>query len=260
MQAAPIDFYYSKAIVRGVPNTFDRCIKPHGDDEPIDLDLAREQHAQYCAALEALGLELIRLDPEDQYPDCCFVEDTAVAARDWAVVCHMGAASRRGEEMAVAEALSDRRLFRLEPPATLDGGDVILDGNTFYVGMTDRSNEAAQRWLWTVLSAEGVDVVPVAVSGVLHLKSACTRVAPGLFLLSETLDAAEAFADNDKLVVPCEELYAANCLSVNGTVIVSAGFPRVKELIESRGFPTRALAMTEFRKAGGSLTCLSVLL
>jgi len=262
MQTTPIDFHYSKAIVRGVPSTFDRCIKPHGDDESIDVDLAREQHAQYCAALETLGLELIRLDPDDKYPDSCFVEDTVVAARDWAVVCHMGAASRRGEEKTVAESLAGRRLFRLEPPATLDGGDVILDGNTFYVGMTARSNEAAVGWLRTVLSSEGVDVlpVPVPVSGILHLKSGCTRVAAGLFLVSEALGAAESLADKEKLIVPRDELYAANCLSVNGTVVVADGFPRVRELIEARGYPTRSLAMTEFRKAGGSLTCLSVLL
>ena len=78
--------------------------------------------------------------------------------------------------------------------------------------------------------------------------------------MSEALDAADTFADKEKLVVPRDELYAANCLSVNGTVVVSSGFPRVRELIESQGYPTRSLAMTEFRKAGGSLTCLSVLL
>jgi dimethylargininase len=259
MAAAPIDVRYKRAIVRGVPDSFDDCIKPHGGG-PIDINLAREQHAHYCTTLETLGLELIRLDPDDRFPDSCFVEDTAVAGRGWAVVCHMGASSRRGEEAAVGALLSGLRLHRLEPPATLDGGDVIFDDDKLYVGVTGRTNDAAVRWLRNVLSAEGVEVVPVPVSGVLHLKSDCTRVAPGLFLMSDSLEGAEPFARHDKLVVPQEESYAANCLSANGTVIVSEGFPRTRELIESRGFPTRTLAMTEFRKAGGSLTCLSLLL
>jgi N-dimethylarginine dimethylaminohydrolase len=42
--------------------------------------------------------------------------------------------------------------------------------------------------------------------------------------------------------------------------VVSDGFPRTRVLVESRGFPTEALDMSEFRKCGGSLTCLSILL
>ena len=259
----PSDKRYKRAIVRGVPDTFDRCIKPHGKNDPINLELAREQHASYCAALEGLGLELILLDAEDRFPDCCFVEDTAVVTGDTAVVCEMGAASRRGEEAAVAEALSDlrlRRVHRLEPPATMDGGDAIYDGDKLFVGLSDRTNRAAVRQLENVLATEGIGVVAVPVTGVLHLKSACTSVAPGVFLVAEHFTRVEALAARESLIVPSDESYAANCLSVNGTVVVSDGFPRTKELIESRGIPTETLAMTEFRKAGGSLTCLSVLL
>lgn len=252
------DSHYTKAIVRGVPDTFDRCIKPHGG-EAIDVGLARVQHESYCGILESLGLELIRLKPDERYPDCCFVEDTVVVGGEWAVLCHMGAASRRGEEEAVGRLLTDLRLHRLEPPATLDGGDVILDGGRLFVGMSGRSNDAAARRLRELLSDEGVEVVPVPVAGALHLKSACTRVAPGLLLASETIADARPFSACERLVVPRDEQYAANCLSVNGTVIVSEGFPGTKAIIESRGYPTRTLAMTEFRKAGGSLTCLSVL-
>jgi dimethylargininase len=259
----PSDKRYKRAIVRGVPDTFDRCIKPHGENEPINLELAREQHASYCAALEGLGLELMRLDAEDRFPDCCFVEDTVVVTGDTAVVCEMGAASRRGEEAAVADALSTlrlHRLHRLEPPATMDGGDAIYDGDRLFVGLSDRTNRATVLQCESVLATEGIVVVAVPVTGFLHLKSACTRVAPGVFLVSEHFAGAEALDTVESLIVPSEESYAANCLSVNGTVLVSDGFPRTKELIESRGIPTETLAMTEFRKAGGSLTCLSVLL
>jgi dimethylargininase len=253
------DNHYTKAIVRGVPGTFDRCIKPRGG-EAIDVGLARRQHAQYCRTLESLGLELTRLEPDDRYPDCCFVEDTVVVGGEWAVLCRMGAAGRRGEEEAVGRLLGEMRLHRLEPPATLDGGDVILDGDRLFVGMSGRSNDHAPRRLRALLAPEGVDVVPVPVDGVLHLKSACTPLAPGLLLASESIAGAKPFAALDKLLVPRDEWYAANCLSVNGTVLVSEGFPATKALVESRGFPTRTLSMTEFRKAGGSLTCLSVLM
>lgn len=254
------DVYHERAIVRGVPDTFDRCIKPRGEDRPIDVERARGQHERYCSTLASLGLELIRLDADNRCPDCCFVEDTVVAGTGWVVVCRMGAQSRRGEEADVADALSEGRLYRMEAPATMDGGDVIADGDTLYVGLSGRTNEAAVRWLRSVLAAEGVDVVPVTVHGALHLKSACTPVAPGVFLVWDSLAGEEAFAGSDKLIVPVEERYAANCLSVGGTIVVSDGYPRTRELIESRGYRTRPIPMSEFCKAGGSLTCLSVLL
>ena len=253
----------TRAIVRGVPDTFDRCIKPHGVNDSIDIGLAREQHAAYCAVLEELGLELIRLDADDRYPDCCFVEDTVVVAGETAVVCEMGAQSRRGEEAAVANALSRgrlRRLHRLRPPATMDGGDAIYDGGRLIVGLSERTNREAVRQCEGALADLGIEVVSVPVTGFLHLKSACTPVAPGVYLVAESFAGINAIAPSETLAVPGEETYAANCLSVNGAVVVSDGFPLTREMIQSRGFTTRTLSMTEFRKAGGSLTCLSVLL
>jgi len=254
---------FTRAIVRGVPQTFDRCIRPHGETDAIDVGLAREQHADYCATLEKLGVELSVLDADDRYPDCCFVEDTAVVVGDVAFVCEMGADTRRGEQDVVVGELernAGRTTVRLEAPATMDGGDVILSGDKLFVGLTARTNESAVRQLEKTLRPRGVDVVGVPVSGVLHLKSACTPVAPGAFLISEPFAGAEAFAGYERLVVPRDEAYAANCLAVNGTVVLSDGFPRAREIVESRGIPTEALVMSEFRKGGGSLTCLSILL
>jgi len=257
MSEAPAD----TAIVRGVAATFDSSIRPEGDDRPIDVGLAADQHAAYCAVLESLGLRLVRLEADDRYPDCCFVEDTAVVVGETAVTSEMGAPSRRGEEKAIAAALgtiSTHRVIRLEPPATMDGGDVISTGDQLFVGLTARTNEHAVRQLEGLLGPSGVDVVGVPVTDVLHLKSACTRIGPETFLVSERFAATGAFAEYERLIVPDEESYAANCLSVGGSVIVSEGFPRTKTLIESTGIETVTLDMSEFRKAGGSLTCLSI--
>jgi dimethylargininase len=248
-----------RAVVRGVPDTYPSCIRPPGETSPIDVTLARRQHERYCSVLEALGMELTRLEADNRYPDCCFVEDTAVVAGGTAVICHMGAPGRRGEEAAVAGALSALPLYRLAPPATLDGGDVISDGRRMFVGLTERTNLAAARSLEKLLGPMAIDVVAVPVAGFLHLKSACTLLAPGLLLVSGTMADAAPFAGYERLVVPEEESYAANCLSVGGVAIVSEGFPRTRELIESCGIPTETVATTEFRKGGGSLTCLSVL-
>ena len=207
-----------------------------------------------------LGFDLVRLEADDRYPDCCFVEDTAIVIDSLAVFCEMGAPSRRGEQPAVAAALEGYEIVRLISPATMDGGDVLRDGNTLFVGLTERTNEAAVAQLGELFSPLSVDVKPVRVSDVLHLKSACTRLGPGLFLISESLAAAGEFSLYDLVVVPDGESYATNCLAAGESVIISDGFPETKALIEARGMSVISLDMSEFRKGGGSLTCLSILL
>lgn len=249
------------AVVRRLPATFDECIKPPEPAPPIDLALAREQHRAYCDALRSLGLELVVIDADDRYPDCVFVEDTAVAAGATALLTRFGVASRRGEETAVGRVLARfKRLARVAAPATLEGGDVMRIDTTLYVGVTPRTNRVGVRELRRAVSGEGFTVVPVPVTGVLHLKSAVTclgndtvLMAPGFF--DESLIAAGRI-----IVVPPEERYAANCLAVNGTVLLSDGYDATRELVENAGFATRTLSTSEFKKAGGSLTCLSILL
>lgn len=248
-----------RAVVRGVASTYDRCIRPESSWEPIDVGLARKQHAAYTAALAALGFDLVRLDADDRFPDCCFVEDTAIVAGSLAVFCEMGAPSRRGEQGAVMEALSDLEQIRLEGPATLDGGDVIRDGDTLFVGLTERTNRAALDALGAALAPRGKSVRPVAVSGALHLKSLCTRLAPGLFVITESFARTGAFSQYERVVIPDGESYAANCLASGGRAVVSDGYPETRRRIESAGIETIPVEMSEFRKGDGSLTCLSIL-
>jgi len=62
-----------------------------------------------------------------------------------------------------------------------------------------------------------------------------------------------------KIAVPKGDRYAANCLVVNGTVLTSKGYPRIKKLIEHGGLPVEELDMSEFKKGDGALICLSII-
>jgi dimethylargininase len=61
------------------------------------------------------------------------------------------------------------------------------------------------------------------------------------------------------VVVPRGDEYAADCLAVNGTVLVAKGHSKTQKLIEEAGFSTKELDVSEFRKGDGALTCLSIL-
>jgi dimethylargininase len=251
---------YRHAIVRSVCDRFVDCIRPAGSTDTIDVDLARAQHAAYLDVLRGHGLDIVRVGADERYPDCCFVEDTAVVVGPLAVVCNMAAPTRRGEEAAVERELTRARPVRhVGWPATVDGGDVVCMGRRVLVGLGERTNAEAVLQLRALLG-ERYTVSPVEVSGVLHLKSACTPLDDRTLLVDPTRVDTHALAGFDLVEVPPEEGYAANCLALGGRVVVSSGYPGTRERVAAYGVEVVELDMSEFRKAGGSLTCLSILM
>lgn len=246
------------AIVRGVPETYDRCVRPAELDHAICIHTARRQHDGYCRALEGLGLELIRLEADDSFPDCCFVEDPAIVVGDNAIIACMGAESRRGEEAEMSRALAEhKKILHIQPPATLEGGDVLRIDHTLYVGLSRRTNRAAVEQLQQLLAGSAFEVVPVPVRNALHLKTACTYLGRGFVIVASECIDASVFAGYTIIPAPSDEAYSANCLSVNGKVIIPARHPKSKRVIQEQGFEMVEVEMSEFQKGDGGLTCLS---
>lgn len=246
------------AIVRPVPDSYDCCIRT--SSEKIDVALARRQHAEYCRALQKLGLNLIWIRGDNALPDSCFVEDTAVVFGEKAVICNMQVKSRVNEVAEVAKALGElKEIYRIKPPATIDGGDVLVVGDRVFVGLSARTNLHAVSQLKKILENSRMNVVPVKVRKVLHLKSACTYLGNGVVTVSRGCFDTTVLQHLEKIMVPRGEEYAADCLAVNGTVLIAKGHPETRKLVEKEGFRVEELEMSEFRKGNGALTCLSII-
>ncbi len=247
------------AIVRPVPDSYDRCIRT--SKERIDVALAKRQHAEYCETLQKLGLKLIWAKGDNALPDSCFVEDTAVVLGEKAVICNIKVKSRAKEVVEVAKTLEKlKKTYYVKPPATIDGGDVLKIDDRIFVGLTARTNMYAVNQLKEILQNDGSEVVPVKIRNVLHLKSACTYLGDNYVVFSEGCFDPDVLHGVSKLMVARGEEYAADCLAVNGTVLTAIGYPRTKKLIENEGFNVKELDVSEFRKGDGAVTCLSILL
>jgi dimethylargininase len=247
------------ALTREVSARLARCELTHLSRETIDLDRARAQHAAYEDALRSIGCDVRRLRPEPEMPDAVFVEDAAVVLDEIAVVTRPGAASRRGEVPSVAEALTPYRgLVRVEPPATLDGGDVLVVGRSVFVGLSARTNEEGARQLAAAVGPRGYTVRSLSVRSCLHLKTAVTRVGPRAVLLNGDWVDAEAFAAFETIEVHRDEPWAANALEVGGAVVHPAAFPRTGDRLRQRGLDVRAVDVSELAKAEGGVTCCSL--
>lgn len=218
-----------------------------------------EQHAAYCDALTALGLDVVRIPADPALPDSVFVEDAAVVVDEVAVLASMGAPSRRDERTAVAEALArDREVVRIELPARLDGGDVLVVGRRVFVGRSERTDDGGARALASALAPFDYEVTPVAVTGCLHLKSAVTALdSKTLLVNAEWVDLAP-LSGYARVDVDPAEPGAANVLAVAGRVLAHEGFPLTRARLLARGYDVRPVDVSEFLKAEAGVTCKSI--
>jgi dimethylargininase len=247
------------ALTRDVSSSLARCELTHLPRETIDVDRARTQHRAYEDVLRSVGCDVRRLQPRPEMPDAVFVEDAAVVFDELAVVTRPGAPSRRDEVESVAETLASYRALRtIEPPGTLDGGDVLVIGRSVFVGRSTRTNEEGVRQLAHAVAPHGYAVRSVTVTSCLHLKSAVTRVASDTVLLNGDWVDAQAFAAFDRIEVDADEPWAANALEIGGAVVYAADFPRTRDRLLRRGLDVREVDVTELAKAEGGVTCCSL--
>src|SRR6185503_2318061 len=252
------------AFTRSVSPEITRCELTHLARTPIDYARAVAEHDEYEDLLRRLGCRVERLPDAPELPDSVFVEDTAVVFDDVAVIARPGAASRQPEVDAMAAALGPyRRLEFIEPPGTLDGGDVLVTPGRVFVGLSGRTNEDGVRQLASHIAPFGFEVIGVPVAGCLHLKSAVTVLGlppkggsyealppkggsygenlwlpPSggrtLLLINPAWVDSAHFTGFDLIEIDPAEPAAANVLLVDGTVIGAAEFPQTRRRIEAK--------------------------
>jgi dimethylargininase len=221
--------------------------------------LIKKQHDAYVEALGKLGLEVMILDSQSDYPDAYFVEDTAVVTPEIAVITIPGAISRQGEQTSIEPVLSRfRKIEKIQAPGTVDGGDVLMAGDRFFIGVSERTNTEGARQLGTILESYGYvwDTVPIGEG--LHLKSSINYVGNNTLLLTAPFKNLSYFDSYDKIILEETDVYAANTLWVNDSLIMPKGFPAAKEKLSRVGMPIIQLDVSEVAKMDGGLTCLSL--
>ena len=225
----------------------------------VDYEAALAQHAGYRDALRHCGAEVVALEVNREMPDGVFVEDTAIVLDEVAVMMSMGAPSRRGEPAGIEPALrAHRPIARVRLPATIDGGDVVRAGRALYVGLSTRTNAAAVHALREIVGPYGYRVSGIAVTGCLHLKSACSALPDGRFLVNREWFDAERLPAGKLVDVPTSESWAGDVLAIGDRIIVSDAFPETARLLVDEGFATIPVSVSEFAKVEGGVTCLSL--
>ena len=257
---------FTRAIVRAPSLSFAAGLSSGLEGAP-DVGRALEQHAAYVQALRDCGLAVTSLEPQCEYPDSTFVEDTAIVTGRGAVLTRPGAPSRQGEVPSMAQCLRDffAELPNIAPPGSMDGGDICEADGHFLIGVSARTNADGARQLAQHLARWGYASSTLDIRSnpsLLHLKSGIAYVGEGVWVADRSIEAAlrleRGIEIRDLIVVPAAEAYAANCVRVNGAVLAPAGYPLMSGALERSGHRVISLDVSEFRKMDGGLSCLSL--
>ncbi len=248
------------AITREISPRFNECEITHIERTPINLEVARVQHRGYVDALNKLGCNVLELPAEADLPDSVFVEDAAIVLDELAVITRPGAESRQPETESVARALQPyRKLAFIQPPGTLDGGDVLRVGKALYVGLSGRSNQAGIDQLRSFLQPYGYSVQGVELHDCLHLKTAVTQVAEDTLLINPAWVDVRLFGEMKLIEVHPQEAFAANTVWIGDAVIHPAAFPLTRQRLEAVGIKVYVVDASELAKAEGGVTCCSLI-
>jgi dimethylargininase len=250
---------FTKAIVRKPCKNISNALTTANLGSP-DCSLAIHQHQEYIQDLKRCGLDVTILSADENYPDSVFVEDTALLTPQCAIIANLGAASRKGEIVEMSEVLNRfyLNIEKIEDPGTLDAGDVMMVDKHFYIGLSERTNEEGANQLIAILNRYEMTGSTITLENVLHLKSGVSYLEENNLLATGEFLYESEFQKFNIIEIDKDESYAANCVWINDKVLVPKGFSKTKRKIEELEYKTIEVDVSEFQKADGGLSCLSL--
>jgi len=252
---------FKNVIVRVPSKSISEGITSANEGKPI-YEKALVQHENYVSALTKAGVNVTVLEPKDEFPDSCFVEDVALCTSKCAIITRPGAPSRQKEASLpdMLEALKGfyKNIEYIKAPGTVEAGDIMMVGNHFYIGLSARTNVEGATQMINILEKYGLSGQMVELKEVLHLKTGLSYIENNNLLVAGEFQQSEEFAKFNKINIDVDEAYGANCIWVNDYVIVPKGYPKVQKKIEDLGYKVLVVDTSEFRKIDGGLSCLSL--
>lgn len=233
--------------------------------ENIDTELAINQHKQLVKTLQENGVEVLLLSPLEKFPEQVFTRDVGFTLGNQVFVAHMAHDVRKGEEQPLIDLLVKEKITYTDlMEDKIEGGDVIIDRNTVYIGVSNRTNETAIAHLQSLLPSFEVITVPFT-DKYLHLDCVFNIISSNEALIFP----GEIHEDKLKLLTSRFDLIAVSEdeQATLGTNVLSIGNKRVLSLpinkgvnkqLQDRGYHVIEVDITEIIKSGGAFRCCTL--
>lgn len=235
------------------------------EDEGIHIKTALEQHREFVRTLEANGVEVILLPYHKKYPEQVFTRDIGFTLGQTIFVAKMAHDVRIGEEDVLKQWLEDEEMsyYNLSEDR-IEGGDVVIDGQTIYVGLSNRTHQEAVEHLQGLLNQFDVKAIPFKAK-YLHLDCVFNVVSPEVALIYKpalTEEDIALFSSRYELIEVSEDeqfTLGTNVLNIGNKKILSLPVNKqVNQQLQNRGFEVIEVDITEIIKSGGSFRCCTL--
>jgi N-dimethylarginine dimethylaminohydrolase len=201
----------------------------------------------------------------EKFPEQVFTRDIGFTIGETVFVSKMGSNIRDGEEKVLRNWLLEHQVnLSLIEGDRIEGGDVIVHGNTVYVGVSGRTSEETIEQLQSQIP--DMTVVPVPFDPIfLHLDCVFNILSD-----EDALIYPHAFEEEDVKLLASH----FNLIEVNkdeqftmGTNVLSIGNNKVLSLpcnknvnhaLQERGYNVLEVDISEIIKSGGSFRCCSM--
>ncbi|MDQ0429869.1 N-dimethylarginine dimethylaminohydrolase [Planomicrobium stackebrandtii] len=234
-------------------------------DENINVDKALHQHNEFIQALNDQGIQTDLIEPSEEYPEQVFTRDIGFTIGDTVFVSEMASEIRQGEEQELRKWMEAHDInFKQLTGHRIEGGDVIIDRDTVFVGVSSRTSKIAIRDLQ--LQLPDFEVIPVSFNEkYLHLDCVFNILSPTEALIfPEALDMAtvQMLAERYTLIrVNEKEQFAlgTNVLSIGERKVFSQPQnQQVNKQLTARGFHVIEVDYSEIIKSGGAFRCCTM--
>ena len=251
---------FSNAIVRTPGKSIVEGLTDSKELGTPNYEQAIIQHQSYIDSLKKCGIDVLVLEPCEEYPDSTFLEDVALITPNCAIITHPGAHSRRGEVKEIESVLRNRfnNIEAIVAPGAIEGGDIMMVGNHYYIGLSNRTNLEGARQIIKILNKYGMSGSTISLNENLHLKTGLAYLENNNLVVSGEFIHNAIFERYNSIEIPKIESYAANCIWINGSVIIPTGYPVTKEKIMNAGYLVIETDVSEFQKLDGGISCLSL--
>jgi N-dimethylarginine dimethylaminohydrolase len=237
----------------------------HFKNEGIHIERALQQHGDFVKTLQDHGIEVILLPYHKKYPEQVFTRDIGFTLGQTIFVAKMATDIREGEENVLKQWLEDEEISYYNlAEERIEGGDVIIDQETIYVGLSNRTDLKAVEQLQRLLNQFNVITVPFK-EKYLHLDCIFNIVSSEVALIyppALTKKEIDFFKSRYELIEVSEEeqfQLGTNVLSIGNKRLFSLPVnKKVNEQLRNRGFQVIEVDITEIIKSGGSFRCCTL--
>jgi dimethylargininase len=237
------------------PNPEIEAVRPLQGEPSAIYRRALDQHGILVEMLKYFGVEVTVIDPPDTAPFAPAAGDLAVCFENGAALMRPSSLDRHAEVDAIEKHFAhiDVPLAgHIAAPGLLDGSDVLLAGNTAFIGITKRSNAIGRQGFAQMARANGYTPVEVKVrEDVRSLRTVANAVASDTIVVAADRLDETAFAGFKLIRLERGEEFGAGVFPLGERrVVANMRFRTSLDQLRKAGIAVESIDLYDFGKVG----------